>query len=195
MKPITLADIRNLVEYEKIRKEFRTRIIELKKPRRIGVGPHMTFAFENRDTAIFQIQEMVRTERLVEDAAIEHEIEVYNQLVPGDHELSATLLIEITEQAMIRPVLDSLVGLAYNSIFLKVGDHEIATQFDEGQSEEDRISAVQYLKWKLSDEDVAAFRSPKSKVSLIARHKNYNYVTDLTPEEHQALLEDLAESV
>jgi len=138
---------------------------------------------------------MIRTERLVDDEAIAHEIEVYNQLIPGDHELSATLLIEITEKEKIKPTLDSLVGLGYNSVFLRVGEHEITTSFDEAQSAEDRISAVQYLKWKLTDEDVQHFRSPSVPVELIVRHANYDYRQMLRADQREALLEDLAESI
>src|SRR5436190_9994611 len=116
MRPIELGELRNLYEYEKLREIIRKKIIEEKRDRRVTVGPNMTFVFENRNTVLFQIQEMLRTERLVDDAAIQHEIDTYNQLLPGDQELSATLLIDITEKAKIRPVLDSLVGLNNDSV-------------------------------------------------------------------------------
>jgi hypothetical protein len=195
MKPIELNEIKDLVAYEKIRKQSREHVIEIKKLRRISVGPNLTFVFENRETVLFQIQEMARTERLVHDEAIQYEIDVYNQLVPGDHEISATLLIEITDKAQIKPILDSLIGLGYNSVFFRIGDHEITTQFDEGQAAEDRISAVQYLKWKLSDDDVQALRSPHTLAQLIVRHRNYDFATTLTEDQREALLEDLAESI
>ncbi len=195
MKPIVLSEINNLVEYEKVRKRVREHVIATKKLRRISVGPNMTFAFENRETVLFQIQEMVRTERIVEDERIQHEIDVYNQLIPGDHELSATLLIEITDKDQIKPILDSLIGLGYNSVFFNIGDNEITTQFDEGQAAEDRISAVQYVKWKLGEEDVQALRSPHTPVAIVVRHRNYNYTSPLTEDQREALLEDLAESI
>jgi hypothetical protein len=194
MRQIELNDIKNIYEYEKIRETFRRKIIEEKRLRRVSVGPHITFAFENRDTVIFQIQEMVRVERLLTDEAMQKEVDVYNQLVPGDHELSATLLIEITEQSQIRPVLDSLVGLGHQSVFLCIGGHEIETQFDEGQSAEDRISAVQYLKWQLGVFDIQAMLEPDS-ASLVVRHKNYHYEQRLTDEQRLALLTDIRSDV
>jgi hypothetical protein len=190
MKQIELSEIKNIYEYEKVREVFRKKIIEDKRVRRVSVGPHMTFAFENHDTVIFQIQEMIRVERLLTDEAMQKEVDVYNQLVPGHHELSATLLIEITEQAQIRPVLDSLVGLGHASVFLKVGEHEIETEFDEAQSAEDRISAVQYMKWKLVDPDIETMRESGS-VKLVVRHKNYHHEQRLTDEQRLALLTDI----
>src|SRR5262245_2072838 len=99
MKPIERGEVLGLAEYESIRDRFRARVIEEKKARRVALGPNATCVFENRDTALMQIQEMLRTERITREAAILHEIETYNQLVPGDHELSATVLIEIDDKA------------------------------------------------------------------------------------------------
>src|ERR1035437_5885215 len=135
---ITLSDISNIAEYEKQRPAYRQRVIDAKKNRRIHVGPVMTFVFENRDTVLFQIQEMVRTERLVHDEHIQHEIDTYSLLLPSHDELSATLLLEITEKEKIRPTLDSLVGLTRNSVFLQIGEHQIETIFDAEQSEAGR---------------------------------------------------------
>jgi len=194
MRKIELAEVKNLYEYEKIRSEFRKQVIDEKKHRRIMVGPNMTFVFENRTTVLFQIQEMLRTERIVDDTAIQHEIDTYNNLLPGDQELSATLLIEITAKHDIKPILDSLVGLGYQSVFLKIGEKEIPAQFDEAQSSEDRISAVQYLLWKLEDEDIERMRLGAADVSLVVRHPNYNYTTPFTNEQRETIVKDLIAS-
>jgi hypothetical protein len=191
MQKIELSDVKNIAEYEKMREEFRKRVIEAKKHRRVSVGPHMTFVFENRTTVLFQIQEMMRTERLVHDEAIQHEIETYNRLLPDENELSATLLVEIREKDQIRPVLDSLVGLNRDSAFLVIGDTEIPTEFDEEQSSDDRISAVQYVKWKLSDVDIERMRLGAVDVSLLIRHKNYHHFTRFTDEQRQEIVRDL----
>src|SRR3979409_1503984 len=114
---LQLSDIKNIYEYEKNREDFRRSVIEAKKDRRIPVGPTMSFVFENRTTVLFQIQEMVRIERIIEEEAVQHEIDTYNKLLPTDHELSATMLIEITDKEKIRPTLDSLVGLNKDSVF------------------------------------------------------------------------------
>src|SRR5689334_3114647 len=102
MEPITISEIKNIAEYERVRSEFRARIIEIKKHRRVAVGPMVTFVFENRDTVLSQIQEMMRAERIVHDDKIRHEIDVYNQLLPGPNELSATMFIEITQNDQIK---------------------------------------------------------------------------------------------
>jgi hypothetical protein len=188
---ITLSDILNIAEYEKQRLAFRQRVIEAKKNRRISVGPFMTFVFENRDTVLFQIQEMVRTERLVHDKDILHEIDTYNRLLPTHDELSATLLIEITEKEAIRSTLDSLVGLTKKSIYLMIGDTEIETIFDEEQSEEGRISAVQYVRWKLSPANINDLRSGNSEAGILIRHQNYHHFVRLTPEQRTAIAADL----
>jgi predicted RNA binding protein with dsRBD fold (UPF0201 family) len=83
MQQIHLSEIKNLVEYEKVRDAMRARVIELKRNRRVAVGDNLTFLFENRDTVLFQIQEMVRTERIVDEARIQEEIDAYNALVRG----------------------------------------------------------------------------------------------------------------
>jgi Protein of unknown function (DUF3501) len=98
MKSLETSEILNLVEYEKVRAERRREIVELNKARRVSVGRYLTFVFENRSTVWFQIQEMLRAERIVETAKIAKEVEVYNALLPKPGELAATLMIE-TDQA------------------------------------------------------------------------------------------------
>jgi hypothetical protein len=95
MEKIRLSDVKNLVEYEKVRDSMRARIIALKARRRVIVGESISLLFENRETVLFQIQEMVRTERLVQDERVQEEVDAYNALIPGTSELSATLFIEI----------------------------------------------------------------------------------------------------
>jgi len=192
MNKITLTDILDIAQYEKVRPELRKSVIEAKRNRRVQVGPLMTFVFENRRTVLFQIQEMARTERLVHDAAIQHEIETYSKLLPTANELSATLLIEITEKEKIKPTLDSLVGLTHDSIYLVIGEHEIPTIFDEEQSEEGRISAVQYVRWRLNDSDIEHLRSGISGVRIVVRHANYHYATTFTDEQRESISKDLS---
>ncbi|HEY7515941.1 MAG TPA: DUF3501 family protein, partial [Vicinamibacteria bacterium] len=97
MEKIALGEVKNLVEYEKVREADRAAVIALKQARRVSVGENLTFLFENRQTVLFQIHEMVRTERIVEEARIQDEIDAYNAILPGRGELSATLFIEIPE--------------------------------------------------------------------------------------------------
>src|ERR1017187_5603994 len=188
--PIALTDLLNIADYEKARPEFRKRVMDSKRNRRISVGPIMTFVFENRETVLFQIQEMMRTERLVHDDQIQHEIDTYRQLLPSKNELSATLLIEITEKDKIKLLLDSLVGLPHNSLFLVIGEKEIPATFDEEQSEEGRISAVQYVKWKLDAQDIERMHSVEAAVRILVRHPNYDHSTELTKEQVAAIASD-----
>ena len=188
---ITLSDIKNIAEYEKIRLEHRKKMIELKRQRRVSVGPNISFVFENHHTVLYQIQEMMRTERLVHDEHIQHEIDTYSQLLPGDQELSATMLLEITQKELIRPMLDSMVGMTKHAVYLRVNGEEIPTTFDEDQAEDGRISAVQYVRWPLSQSQTEAVRSGEALVEIVIRHPNYTHTTSLTAEQRKAISEDV----
>src|SRR5688572_33175812 len=111
MKPVERGEVLELGKYEEVREHFRRRIIEEKRQRRVPLGRHMTVLFENHDSVLFQIQEMLRTERITREDAIKHEIETYNELVPGDHELSATIFVEYPEAAERDRMLVALAGL------------------------------------------------------------------------------------
>ncbi|HXA96046.1 MAG TPA: DUF3501 family protein [Candidatus Dormibacteraeota bacterium] len=112
---IGLDDVLNFYEYEKVRDECRGRVIALKRKRRVAVGPYLSFVFENRETLLFQIQEVCRVERMIDDAKIQEEIGVYRALLPGARTLSATLFIEIADQDQIKLVLDRFMGLDVGS--------------------------------------------------------------------------------
>src|SRR5438552_10146584 len=97
-REMTLDDIADLRAYERERDAFRTQVKELKRRRRVSVGPLVTLVFENRDTIRFQVQEMARAERILTDEGIQTELDVYNPLIPGPGWLSATLLVELTSK-------------------------------------------------------------------------------------------------
>lgn len=191
MRPLEPSDILDLTAYERIREEFLEKTIQLKRPRRIHVGPSLCFVFENRDTVLFQIQEMTRAERSVKPEAIAEEVRVYNELIPGEHELSATLMIEIPDRDRIRSELDRLVGIDEH-VFLDVGGESVRAGFDEKQFEEDRISAVQYVRFPLGAELAAAFRDPEVEVALRVEHPNYRHRTIVEGEARASLAADLA---
>ena len=111
MKKIRFEEVKNLYEYEKVRNAFRREVIALKAHRRVPVGPRLSFLFENRRTVLFQIQEMIRAERIVADGRVQDEIDVYNELIPGPGEISATMMIEIEDRAAIKPELDRFMGI------------------------------------------------------------------------------------
>src|SRR5262245_44067824 len=110
MPKVSLDEVMGLERYEQARPVFRARIIALKKNRRVSVGDRVTFVFENHDTMLFQIQEMLRAEHIVDLDRVRDEIEVYSALIPNAGELSATMLIEITEMEHIREELVRLMG-------------------------------------------------------------------------------------
>jgi len=190
VKKLEPREILDLTAYEKIRPEFVERMIALKRPRRIHVGDRLTFIFENRDTVTYQIQEMTRAERTVEEAKIADEVAVYNELIPGDHELSATLMIEIPQMEQIRAELDRLVGIDEH-VSLRVGETAVRATFDAKQFEEDRISAVQYSKFPLGAEVAAAFRDPATTVVLSVDHPNYRDETKIDGPARESLIRDL----
>jgi hypothetical protein len=166
------SEILDLTSYEKVRSDFVQRMIALKRPRRIHVGEDLCFIFENRDTVIFQIQEMTRAERSVSEQAIAAEVTAYNELLPEDDELSATLMIEIPSAVSIRPQLDRLIGIDEH-VYLDIGVASVKAIFDEKQFEADRISAVQYIRFPLGSELAAEFRDPNVLVKLRVDHPNY----------------------
>lgn len=189
MKKIALDDVMGLAAYEKVRDHFRRRIIELKKARRMAVGDKVTLVFENRDTVIFQIQEMVRAERITDLDKIREEIEVYNELVPNSGELSATLFLEITEQSHLREELLKFLGID-EAVYFKVGSHSIHAQFEAGHSKEDKISAVQYIKFPFSEAALRAFNQGEKAV-IVIDHPNYKARVLMETQMRQSLVEDL----
>jgi hypothetical protein len=190
MKKITVDEIVGPERYERMRDEFRRHIIAVKKNRRVTVGEHITFVFENRETVLFQIQEMLRAERIADLDKIRFEVEVYNELVPEEGELSSTMLIEITEQERIRPELIRLIGID-KTVSLRIGEHfVIPAVFEEGRSKEDNLSAVQYVRFSLPVEAREAFRDERQPVRLVIDHLNYQATTELRPEVRRSLAAD-----
>ena len=193
MRLLETSEILDLVEYEKVREARRREVIELKRPRRVQVGRHLTFVFENRETMWFQIQEMVRAERLVDQAKIAEEVEVYNGLLPRAGELSATMFIEIDDASRIKPVLDRLLGIdTRDYIRMTVGPHVIVGAFEAGHSDEERgkLSAVHFVRFALPPEARRVFAT--AEVALVVDHPNERARTVLSDETKRSLLDDLA---
>jgi Protein of unknown function (DUF3501) len=192
VKPIALDDILNLYEYEKVRDARRRAVIEHKKVRRVSVGRYLSLVFEDRQTVLFQIQEMCRAERIVNDEKIAEEIAVYNTLLPGPGELAASLFIEIAEASQIQPVLDALLGIdTRDYVRLQVGPHTIVGSFEAGHSDEERgkISAVHFVRFALPPAAQRAFES--SEVALVLDHPNERARTVLSPATKCSLAADL----
>jgi uncharacterized protein DUF3501 len=176
MNKVVLSEILDIAQYEKAREEFRRRVIEVKKNRRLPVGPMVTFVFENHDTVLFQIQEMMRAERIVDDDAVRHEVDTYNQLLPDENELAATMLIELPDAARIREEITKFHGMNTGEVtYIRVGDERLPGVFDAGQSDDRRISAVQYVRFRFNDAQREAFVTGATPSRLVISHPNYRH--------------------
>jgi hypothetical protein len=148
----------------------------------MSVGELVALLFEDRETLRFQVQEMLWVEHIDAPAQVQHELDVYNELMPGERELSATLFIEIEEQARIRPELDRLVGIDEHVALMLgagVGSARIPARFDPKQRDEDRISAVQYIRFPLGDADVRRLGDPGARAAVAIDHPNYRREAEL----------------
>lgn len=161
--------------------------------RRIGVGDRVTLLFEDRETVRYQILEMARVEGPRTPAQLQVELDIYNELVPGTAELAATLFIEIPELETIRPELDRLIGID-ESVQLVLGEdadeEHITADFDRRQLEADRISAVHYLRFRLSPAQVDRF-AEGTRARFRVAHSAYNHETDVPATLRESLLCDL----
>jgi hypothetical protein len=193
MEKIRREDVKDLVEYEKVRDAFRHEVIEIKRARRVAVGDRVMLLFENRATVLFQIQEMIRTERMVDEERIREEIEVNNDLIPADHELSATLFIEVDDPGRVREVLDSFQGIDRGeTVFFRIGDrHRIVGVFETGRSKEDKISAVHYVRFPFDDPEREAFMDPSEPVELVVDHPRYQRRVPIDGAVRRSLMRDL----
>jgi hypothetical protein len=177
-RELTLDDIADQRAYERERDEFRREVIATKKVRRVTVGPVITLTFENRLTMRFQIQEMARAEKMVSDEQIQHELDVYNRLLPSPGQLSATLFLELTSEAERRKWLPALVGVE-RSAELRIGSGDAGEvvpstpeeDHDARLTREETTAAVHYVRFGLTPEQVEAFaRGP---VTLAINHPHY----------------------
>jgi hypothetical protein len=202
---LTLDDIADARAYEREREDFRARIIDLKKRRRVGVGPVLTFVFENRETIRFQIQEMARAERLLSDQAIQIELDTYNPLIPAPGQLSATLYVELTSRAEMEEWLPKLVGIE-TAVVLELHPpaagangsgppppEVVRCQVEEAHAanltRDEITSAVHFVRFELNDDQIERFRS--GTVVLATDHPRYRERTELSPATRDSLLEDL----
>ena len=192
MELIKQTDLINIIDYEKVREKYRKDIIDYKKDRRLSLGPNITITFENRKTMKFQIQEMMRAERMVHDPQIKEELEIYNSLLPDKNGLSATLFIEVTQETQIRSVLNQFIGLTVGkNIYFQIGAQKKYAQFEEGREEEDKISSVHYLQFNLDEKTITDFLDDNIAVALTINYNEYQYSEILTKTMRSSLIEDL----
>jgi hypothetical protein len=190
MKPIERSELLDLGAYEEVRERFRARVIAVKRPRYVSHGRAMTVLFENRDTVLFQVQEMLRTERITGEKAIAHELATYNELIPADHELSATIFIEFPEREERERMLAALVGVE-DDFYLLAGEERLAVTPDRRGTEPTLTMAVQYVKFPLSATAEAALREGSKALRLGVDHPAYRAEVPLGAETILSLRDDL----
>jgi hypothetical protein len=190
VKPIERSEVLPIGEYEAVRGPFRARVLAAKQARYLALGPNMTVLFENRDSALLQIQEMLRTERITSEAAIRHEIETYNELVPGNHELSTTIFIEYGEKDERDRMLTALAGVESRFYLAVEGERQPGTPDPRG-TDPTRTMAVQYVKVPLSAAAEAALREGRGSVTFGVDHDAYRAEAALAPALLASLRADL----
>jgi hypothetical protein len=147
MRRVRRDEILDLATYERSRAEIRAGVLEAKRTRRVHVAGPLTFLFENTATIRYQVQEMVRAERMTREEDIRHELDTYNELLGGKGELGATLLIELPEPEQRDRRLREWLALP-SHLYLKTEDGaKVRASFDPRQVGTDRLSSVQYLKF------------------------------------------------
>jgi hypothetical protein len=197
VRPVERNELLSLAAYEQIRERFRARIIADKRDRRVIAGDEISLVFENHDTALFQIQEMLRTERISVERAILHELETYNDLVPAEDELSATMFVEIADGEVRERRLVELSGLE-SSLALEVLGTKVPARNETRGVLPDRTTAVHYLKFSLGAElarrFVARVKEDDAGVAVfVIDHPALSLRKELPAATLRALAEDLGQ--
>lgn len=182
MKPVERREILDYVTYEDVREKFRAEVLKAKASRRVHIGDELTLLFENHLTIRYQIQEMIRSERIVRESDILHEIHTYNELLGGDGELGATLLIEIEDPAQRNQKLQQWWNLPEKLYLLLEDGTKSPATFDERQRGSGRLSSVQYLKFDTKG---------VVPVAVVVDLPDLQMETRLTEEQSNALRADL----
>jgi hypothetical protein len=190
-RQLTRADILSIEEYAQIRRQRRRQISEIKKHRRLEVGPFATFYFENLDTMWQQVQEMLYIEKGGE-AQIADELEAYNPLIPQGSELVATVMFEIGDPGRRARELTRLGGIE-DHVFFEIGDDRIRGEPDqtrENTSPEGKASSVQFLRFRFTPAQIDAFRTTGARVMVGFDHPNYGHIAMMPEPVRAALAKD-----
>ncbi|MCB1685283.1 MAG: DUF3501 family protein [Pseudomonadales bacterium] len=192
MRKLDKASLWSLEQYAEQRPAFRAEVIEHKKPRRVPVGAHATFYFEDFLTMKYQVQEMLRVERIFDAKEILAELEAYNPLIPDGRNLKATFMIEYPDPEERRVALGRLGGIEDTLWLQAEGQPRIPAIANEDmeRSREDKASAVHFLRFELDDGTIAAFKAG-GRVQLGIDHPQLKESVTLTPDQLQALAADL----
>lgn len=195
MKKVVRGDLLELGAYEQIRPHFRARLIEEKKRRRFQPCSELSVVFESTETVLFQVQEMLRTERIIAEPGIAHELETYNELVPADGELSLTMFVEIPDRATRDRRLIELAGLE-NAVALEVDGQIYLARGETRGVLEGTTTAVHYMKVPIGAAGAAALAKaagdPSIGVQFLVRHPALSVRAPLPAQVVRALAADQA---
>ena len=193
MQTLNRQDLMSLETYAEQRTSFRNRVIEHKKSRRVDLGPNLCMYFEDRLTIQYQIQEMLRIEKIFEPDAIQEELNTYNPLIPDGTNLKATVMLEFEDVDIRRQRLAELVGIEH-LIWAQVGDGEkvyaIANE-DLERSTAEKTSAVHFMRFELTDRMIEELRAG-GLLSFGSDHDFYGYHTDVDSNTRRSLLADFS---
>lgn len=190
---LTHDQLYSLEQYARLRPEFRTRVIAHKKIRVVPVGPHATLHFEDRLTMQYQVQEMLRLERMFEPAAIQEELDVYNPLIPDGSNWKATFMIEFPDEAERKIQLARLIGIE-KALWIQVGDFARVTPIaneDLDRETEEKTSSVHFLRFELTPAMCQAVKAGAA-IRVGIDHPHYRHETTLPPATRDSLAADLA---
>ena len=196
MTKLSRTDLYSLEEYSEIRDEFRARVMAHKKNRRLYLGDNLLLLFEDRLVMHYQIQEMLKAEKIFEADGIQEELDAYNPLIPDGTNWKATMMIQYADVAERQQMLAKLVGIEHR-VWLRIGDHDkvypIADE-DLERATVDKTSAVHFLRFELSPAIIADFHRGAS-ISAGVDHENYSVTLDPVPDNVTASLAQDLESI
>ncbi len=192
-RKLVLDDIADLRAYERERDRLRASVIEMKSRRRLSFGTILTLTFENRETMRYQIQEMARVEKLITDAEIQVELDVYNPMIPEEGQLCATLFLELTSDDQMREWLPKLVGIETSIVFVLPDGDRVRSITEEQHADqltrEHVTAAVHYVRFEFTPEQVDAFAAGPVRVEI--EHPEYLEAIELLDTTREELLDDL----
>ena len=192
MEKLSHETLMSLEEYARNRADFRARVIEHKKDRRVAIGDHAALYFEDTFTMQYQVQEMLRIEKIFEPEGIQEELDVYNPLIPDGNNWKATFMIEYQDVEERKAALAKMVGIE-DKVWVKVGDqervHPISNE-DLDRTTEDKTSSVHFMRFELTADMVSAAKGGAS-ITMGIDHPAYNYEVEVSDSVRQSLVNDL----
>ena len=185
-------DVIDVEAYIKVRKQNKEKVKSIKEKRRVMVGPHATFYFENFETMLYQVQEMIYIERGGREQLLD-ELEAYNPMIPKGKNLSATLMFEIDNQKKRKEFLNSIGGIEHK-IFIEINNKEKVFAIPEGDTERTddsgKASSVHFIHFNFTDDQIKEFLNANSKITIGFEHTEYNHLTLLSEQNRNSLADD-----